>query len=308
MSDVQLENGYTRIANELLEVIYSTNFNATQLKIVLCIIRYTYGFSRISHNISISFLSKATGVSKRYISDELKKMIDNKVVTVIQEHSTTTSRILKLNKNYSQWIGYRTILQQVNNTSTGEQLITTTDEQYFIQERKKDNIKESIPLKKESKIFSNDEVLNAYNNIINVNINEDNADINQVNDNISTQRKEKERKEVYNITLTPEETNYISVLSRIKDYPLDEVKDIGYMRTLKERYPSLDMVQAINKFSDYILDKPFKENANHRSQINTSFNKYVEWGACLKKVNNQDSRLGVPPCESILGERETPWM
>jgi phage replication O-like protein O len=165
VSDVQLENGYTRIANELLEVIYSTNFNATQLKIVLCIIRYTYGFSRISHNISISFLSKATGVSKRYISDELKKMIDNKVVTVIQEHSTTTSRILKLNKNYSQWIGYRTILQQVNNTSTGEQLITTTDEQYFtttdeqyfIQERKKDNIKESIPLKKESKIFSNDD-------------------------------------------------------------------------------------------------------------------------------------------------------
>ena len=151
MSDVQLENGYTRIANELLEVIYSTNFNATQLKIVLCIIRYTYGFSRISHNISISFLSKATGVSKRYISDELKKMIDNKVVTVIQEHSTTTSRILKLNKNYSQWIGYRTILQQVNNTSTGEQLITTTDEQYFtttdeqyfIQERKKEKLKEN---------------------------------------------------------------------------------------------------------------------------------------------------------------------
>ena len=157
-------------------------------------------------------------------------------------------------------------------------------------------------------ILVNDEVLNAYNNIINVNINEDNADINQVNDNISTQRKEKERKEVYNITLTPEETNYISVLARIKDYPLDEVKDIEYMRTLKERYPSLDMVQAINKFSDYILDKPFKENANHRSQINTSFSKYVEWGACLKKVNNQDSRLGVPPCESILGERETPWM
>lgn len=157
-------------------------------------------------------------------------------------------------------------------------------------------------------ILVNDEAINAYNNIINVNINEDNADINQVNDNISTQRKEKERKEVYNIALTPEETNYISVLARIKDYPLDEVKDIEYMRTLKERYPSLDMVQAINKFSDYILDKPFKENANHRSQINTSFSKYVEWGACLKKVNNQDSRLGVPPCESILGEREKPWM
>lgn len=150
--DVQLENGFTRIANELLEAIYSTNFNATQLRIILCIIRYTYGFKRKSHDISIKFLSKATGISKRYISDELKKLIDSKVLIIIQEYSATTSRILKLNKDYSQWIGYRTMLHQMNNTSTDEQHFittdeqhfTTTDEQHFIQERKKEKLKESI--------------------------------------------------------------------------------------------------------------------------------------------------------------------
>ena len=151
-NDVQLENGFTKIANQMLQIIYGTNFNATQLKIILCVIRYTWGFNRKKHSFSISFLSKATGVSKRYISDELKKLIDTKVLIIIKEHTTTTSRVLKLNKDYAQWIGYRTILQQVNNTSTDEELshttdeqyFTTTDEQYFIQEiNNKEKLKES---------------------------------------------------------------------------------------------------------------------------------------------------------------------
>ena len=73
--DVQLENGYTKIANELLVAIYGTNFNATQLKIILCVIRYTYGFNRKSHELSIGFISKATGISKRYISEELNNWL-----------------------------------------------------------------------------------------------------------------------------------------------------------------------------------------------------------------------------------------
>lgn len=152
MASPQVENGYTRIANELLEAIYSTRFNGTQFKILLCIIRYTYGFKRKSHNLSIGFISKATGVSKRYVSAELNRLIDNKVITVLQEHTDTTSRVLALNKNYKQWTIGGTGNHQMNNTSTGEltqhttdeELFNTTDEELFNQERKiKENIKES---------------------------------------------------------------------------------------------------------------------------------------------------------------------
>lgn len=162
MASPQIENGFTRIANELLEAIYSTGFNGTQFKILLCVIRYTYGFKRKSHDLSISFISKATGVSKRYVSSELSRLIDNKVIAVLQEHTDTTSRILALNKNYTQWNISRTVVQQVNNTSTGEQeqhttddeLFTTTDDELFIQERNiKENTKEiPIPQKSEKEI------------------------------------------------------------------------------------------------------------------------------------------------------------
>lgn len=132
MQGPQLKDGYTRIANEILEIIYGTNFNATQFKIILCIIRYTYGFNRKSHEISVTFLSNATGISKRYISSELKKLIDNKVITIVKSHSDTSSRILMFNKKYTEWQGYKTIIPQMNNTSPGEELVSTTDEELFI--------------------------------------------------------------------------------------------------------------------------------------------------------------------------------
>ena len=154
MASPQIEHGYTRIANELLEAIYNTKFNGTQFKIILCIIRYTYGFKRKSHDLSIGFISKATGVSRRYVSAELSKLIENKVVSVLQPHTDTTSRVLAINKDYSQWNISRTIIQQVNNSSTGEQIQDTTgeelfntpDEQLFHQERKylKKEYKENI--------------------------------------------------------------------------------------------------------------------------------------------------------------------
>ena len=150
MRGPQLEDGYTRIANTLLEAIYQTKFNATQLKILLLIIRYTYGFNRKSHDLSLSFIEKATGISKRYVSSELNRLIENRVVIVYENHTNTQSRRIGLNKNYTEW-GIRSNLPQLKNPSTVEekqdttveQSFYTTVEQSFYQERQyKDNIKD----------------------------------------------------------------------------------------------------------------------------------------------------------------------
>ncbi|KAB3533845.1 replication protein [Alkaliphilus pronyensis] len=131
MSNVQLENGYTRIANEILEIICLAKLNATQLKILLCIIRYTYGFGRKEHEISLSFISKATNVSKRHISSELNKLIEMNIVLVTKEHTDIQSRKLKLNKKYETWVRCGTILQQVSNTTTDEEVQDTPVEEFF---------------------------------------------------------------------------------------------------------------------------------------------------------------------------------
>lgn len=157
MANPQKENGYTPISNELLEAIYNTQLNATQLKIIMVICRYTYGFNRKEHSLSESFISKAINISKRYVSLELNNLIDKKIITVMKPHTDTTPNILLFNKHYDEWYG-RTILPQVNNTSTGEQLINTTVEeqfhppveQYFHQDKQyiKQNLKQKSAFEK----------------------------------------------------------------------------------------------------------------------------------------------------------------
>ena len=131
MASPQKERGYTPIANELLEAICSAKFNSTQLKIALFILRYTYGFSRKEHRLSLNFISKGIGVSRRYVSHELKTLINADVVTVVSKHTDTEARVLSLNKNYEDWALGGRKPQQVKNSSTGEEQDNTTGEELF---------------------------------------------------------------------------------------------------------------------------------------------------------------------------------
>lgn len=161
MASPQKENGFTPISNELLDVIIKTNFIATQLKLILCCLRYTYGFSRKEAELSETYISKATGISKRYISQELKVLINMGVIKIIQESTYTSSRIMALNKDYETW-EYRTTVPQVNCNSTVEPTqdttvepqCTTTVEPQFHQERKnKTRIKQDVTQKQINEFF-----------------------------------------------------------------------------------------------------------------------------------------------------------
>lgn len=154
MASPQKENGYTPIANELLEAIYRTDFTSTELKIILFTMRYTYGFSRKEHEISLNFISKGIGISKRYVSSSVSKLIEDNILNVVREHTDTKSRVIKLNKYYSKWIN-RSTLQQMKYSSTGdtennttdEVQFNTTDELEFHQDKQniKQNIKQGAP-------------------------------------------------------------------------------------------------------------------------------------------------------------------
>jgi phage replication O-like protein O len=96
----QLEKGHTRIANELLEAIMAYPFNATELKLILVIIRKTYGWKKKSASISYGLLAKLTGRDKRYIRRTLNRLIRDRVIL---KEKTKYSNILGLNKYYLQW-------------------------------------------------------------------------------------------------------------------------------------------------------------------------------------------------------------
>ena len=103
MADVQLENGYTKIANKILERLALTKLSPTQFRLILVIWRYTYGFNRKDHAMSLTFLAEATGVHKQRVKQELDKLIESNIIIVTEEGTFSKSRKLAFNKDYDTW-------------------------------------------------------------------------------------------------------------------------------------------------------------------------------------------------------------
>ncbi|TCZ76079.1 hypothetical protein E0485_14630 [Paenibacillus albiflavus] len=104
MANPQLEDGYTRIANEILDKFMQLRLSGSQKDIVLAVWRYTYGFKRKAHMMSVDFLSEATGLDARQVKRILKTLIDRKIINVVSEASGIRSRILEFNKNHNEWL------------------------------------------------------------------------------------------------------------------------------------------------------------------------------------------------------------
>lgn len=104
MAAPQKENGYTPIANEILEAIYKAKYlSATQCRILMIIWRYTYGFSRKNAPIAQSFIAEATGTHISSVRREMKKLIEWGIVREISPATFNRARILEFNKNYEEW-------------------------------------------------------------------------------------------------------------------------------------------------------------------------------------------------------------
>ncbi|WP_187298829.1 replication protein [Geobacillus thermoleovorans] len=131
MVDVQLENGYTKIANEILERLALTKLSPTQFRLVLVIWRYTYGFNRKDHEMSLSFLAEATGVHKQRVKQELDKLIESNIIIVTEEGTFSKSRKLAFNKDYDTWRLQSTkesTVSEITDTTVSKNADTTVSE------------------------------------------------------------------------------------------------------------------------------------------------------------------------------------
>lgn len=115
MANVQLENGYTKIANEILEALAKMPLNGTQRRIIDVIIRFTYGFKRKEHYFSINFLINAMSLKRtqyKQICRELKSLIDMNILIEQSEPTKNNSRRLSFNKNFDLWTNKTTGLNR----------------------------------------------------------------------------------------------------------------------------------------------------------------------------------------------------
>ena len=103
MASPQKENGYTAIANELLEVIYKSKLSSTKISIILLIARYTYGFNRKEKNLSTTFIATGVCRDRRSVQRDILELIELNILISKGSNDLGKTRILGINKNYDQW-------------------------------------------------------------------------------------------------------------------------------------------------------------------------------------------------------------
>ena len=102
MASPQLENGYTRIANQILDALIASGLSGQDFKITLLVIRKTYGFNKCEDYIPLSQIMAATGMGKIRCSQVVNRLQLMKILTV-NEYINGTAKKYKLNKDFEEW-------------------------------------------------------------------------------------------------------------------------------------------------------------------------------------------------------------
>ncbi|KYD03471.1 hypothetical protein B4102_3389 [Heyndrickxia sporothermodurans] len=98
MADIQLENGYIRIATELMNEIIRRDFSKRQLAIIHFIIRLSYGCHQKDCVIDKFVLFEIAGVNKVDVKKELKFLKECGVINWEEKNM-----IFSINKDYEKW-------------------------------------------------------------------------------------------------------------------------------------------------------------------------------------------------------------
>ena len=134
----QIEDGYTRIANEILEQLYKINLTSYQIRIILFIFRKTYGYNKKEDWISVSQIVEGTGIKQSHVSRTKKELLLKNMIY------TPTGIKIAFQKNWRLWklnipneVYRKNIPVQVKN-------IPSEDKDIPVQGNTKDNIQKTI--------------------------------------------------------------------------------------------------------------------------------------------------------------------
>lgn len=91
-----LDDGFTRIANELLEAVMHAGLSQHQLLVFMAVMRKTYGFNKKSDWVSNEQISVLTGILPHKCSAAKSALVKRGILT-------KTGRVIGINKAVSEW-------------------------------------------------------------------------------------------------------------------------------------------------------------------------------------------------------------
>lgn len=103
MANPQRENGYTAIANEILEALVKTRINGETRQVIDFVIRKTYGYNKTQDQIALSQFALATGMKKPEVCRALNKATGMNILKLVGKKANAIGNTYKLNKDFDSW-------------------------------------------------------------------------------------------------------------------------------------------------------------------------------------------------------------
>lgn len=107
----QLADGYTKIANDLLDAILLCDLTKHEFKITVAIIRKTYGWNKKVAAISVSTFQVMTGIDRRHVARAIKSLIDQGYIGRVEGAKMKYGKPV-----YNYWIIKKSYCQYGNRT------------------------------------------------------------------------------------------------------------------------------------------------------------------------------------------------
>ena len=96
MANHRTEDGFTKIPNKILEALCTTKLTIYEYRVLLLIIRKTYGWDKETDWIALSQFYEQTGILKQNVSRTLKKL-ERRFIII------KNIRQVGLQKNVERW-------------------------------------------------------------------------------------------------------------------------------------------------------------------------------------------------------------
>lgn len=102
----QLEDGYLRLANALVDAMIRTRMLASEKDVFLLALRQAYGFNEKEAGLSVRFVVERTGCSMSTASAALRALVDARMLEVVRERQGRTPAVYRIQKDFRLWAGY----------------------------------------------------------------------------------------------------------------------------------------------------------------------------------------------------------
>lgn len=97
MASPQVENGYTKLANEILEKLSLPGINGSEYRVIIFVVRKTYGFHKKQDRISLTQFQKGTLMDRKSAVETIKSLVGKNILV-------KTGSVYRFNKNWEEWL------------------------------------------------------------------------------------------------------------------------------------------------------------------------------------------------------------